>query len=144
MKRCTKCKETKPFSGFHPDKRNKDGLQSHCRLCCNRSRKRYSQTKEGKISHRRACKKYSQTKEGKESHQRNTQIHNDKYPEKYAARWAISNAIATGKITRPTICPSCSTEIFVEAHHPDYDKPLDIDWACSECHREIHNELILV
>ena len=38
-KQCTKCGEVKPVSAFHKNKRAKDGLQSHCRIC----RKQYRQ-----------------------------------------------------------------------------------------------------
>jgi hypothetical protein len=33
MKLCNSCKQTKPDSEFSPDKRNKDGLQSVCKVC---------------------------------------------------------------------------------------------------------------
>lgn len=38
MKTCTKCKETKLPEEFHKNKRNKDGLDSHCKSC---EKKRY-------------------------------------------------------------------------------------------------------
>ena len=28
----------------------------------------------------------------------------------------------------------------VEAHHPDYTKPLDVEWVCRKHHRAIHAE----
>ena len=34
-KACSKCGETKPASGFHPDKTKKSGLRSWCRECQN-------------------------------------------------------------------------------------------------------------
>ena len=32
-KRCTKCNIFKPYSEFHKEKQNKDGLRSSCRQC---------------------------------------------------------------------------------------------------------------
>ena len=34
-KRCTRCGEVKPRSGFHKDKRRRDGLYSWCKMCFN-------------------------------------------------------------------------------------------------------------
>lgn len=25
-----------------------------------------------------------------------------------------------------------------EMHHPDYDKPLEVEWMCRDCHLELH------
>ena len=36
-------------------------------------------------------------------------------------------------------CEKCG-EIKAEAHHEDYDKPLDVVWLCHKHHREIHND----
>ena len=33
MKKCTKCKEEKPLSGFNKNKSRKDGYQSSCKKC---------------------------------------------------------------------------------------------------------------
>ena len=35
MKECSKCKETKPRSEFHKQKRTRDGLQCYCKECKN-------------------------------------------------------------------------------------------------------------
>ncbi len=41
MKKCKKCKETKPNKDFSKAPGNKDGLQSHCKVCAYRSTKKY-------------------------------------------------------------------------------------------------------
>jgi ribosomal protein L24 len=40
-KKCSKCGQTKPTSDFHKDSHHKDGLTSHCKVCCAISRKSY-------------------------------------------------------------------------------------------------------
>ncbi|KKK81651.1 hypothetical protein LCGC14_2811270, partial [marine sediment metagenome] len=47
-------------------------------------------------------------------------------------------AIRDGRLERPTICPSCDVETFIEAHHEDYSKPLEVKWLCDDCHRKEH------
>ena len=56
----------------------------------------------------------------------------------YKARCAVSNAVRDGKLVRPTICPQCDDECMVEAHHPDYTKPLEVEWLCAPCHQAEH------
>lgn len=35
-------------------------------------------------------------------------------------------------------CGRCGSENS-EKHHPDYDKPLTVEWLCRPCHAEHHN-----
>lgn len=57
-------------------------------------------------------------------------------PEKRRAQFVIGNAIRDGKIKRPTTCEVCGSQGRVEAHHPDYGKPLEVQWLCTKCHGE--------
>jgi len=65
-KRCSKCKQIKPFSEFYKDRRNKDGLQSYCNSC----RKAYKQSERGKAANRKADAKYRKTPNGKAAHRK--------------------------------------------------------------------------
>ena len=55
-------------------------------------------------------------------------------------------AIARGVLIRPERCEACGTagESFadgrapIQAHHPDYNRPLDVMWLCQRCHHEWH------
>ncbi len=55
-------------------------------------------------------------------------------PEQHRARCAIRHALDYGKMTRPKKCDKCSKRSFVEAHHSDYSKPLEVIWLCLKCH----------
>jgi hypothetical protein len=57
-----------------------------------------------------------------------------KYPERYLAHNATSNAIRDGKLT-PQPCQECGNE-NVEAHHEDYSKRLEVVWLCKKHHAE--------
>jgi len=54
-------------------------------------------------------------------------------------------AIKKGILIRPVRCEKCrETQEFsdgrngIQAHHTDYDKPLDVIWLCQKCHHEWH------
>lgn len=36
------------------------------------------------------------------------------------------------------VCRDCGCEGELERHHPDYDRPLDIEWLCHPCHSRRH------
>lgn len=40
----------------------------------------------------------------------------------------------------PQPCSACGKK--AEKHHEDYDKPLDIEWLCKECHLDLHKEKV--
>ncbi len=50
-------------------------------------------------------------------------------------------ALKAGFIQKKTTCDACGSEKNVQAHHPDYSKPFDVDWLCSRCHSNNHGLL---
>ena len=59
------------------------------------------------------------------------------------ARYAVSDAVKSGKIQRPDKCQSCGVSCRPEAHHhKGYEKEfrLDVLWLCGPCHRRIHGK----
>ena len=42
-------------------------------------------------------------------------------------------------VKRPTKCENCRKERKVVAHHPDYNRPLNVVWLCYSCHKKLHN-----
>lgn len=59
-----------------------------------------------------------------------------KHYKRTIARYTVNNAIRAGKLI-PTPCVVCGET--AEAHHPDYDAPLDVVWLCRTHHREAHS-----
>lgn len=53
---------------------------------------------------------------------------------KKRCHYAISDAIRRGDIMRPDNCQECGISCKPDAHHPDYTKPLDVQWLCRICH----------
>lgn len=58
--------------------------------------------------------------------------------EKQVAHTKVANAIRGGRLARLP-CSECG-ETKVEAHHVDYDKPLDVIWLCKSHHAQLHRE----
>ena len=54
-------------------------------------------------------------------------------------------AILYGKMERKHVCENCGASgtfkdgrNMVQAHHPNYNKPLEVMWLCQKCHHEWH------
>ena len=51
-------------------------------------------------------------------------------------RWAIQS----GLLTRSQVCDECGSKNYVDAHHSDYSRPLDVVWLCRSCHKRLHSK----
>ena len=59
---------------------------------------------------------------------------NPLYPQKKRARRLLNHAVLANRIERPELCQRCGNKGPLQAHHHDYDKPLDVEWLCRPCH----------
>ena len=59
-------------------------------------------------------------------------------PVRKRASKLTSNAIRNGKLQRPKRCEACGSTCTPEAHHWDYNRPLDVQWLCRSCHVRVH------
>ena len=57
----------------------------------------------------------------------------------------LEEAVERGIIVRKNKCEACGYEgsfadgrTAIQAHHPDYNKPLDVIWLCQKCHHNWH------
>ncbi len=68
---------------------------------------------------------------------------------KAAAHRATKRAIDAGVLVRASHCECCrgpgrargpagSARQSIHAHHPDYSKPLEVEWLCHKCHFRVH------
>jgi hypothetical protein len=63
--------------------------------------------------------------------------HNDPaFRRKHAARRTLNNAVARGAVEKRP-CETCGSS-EAQAHHHDYDRALDVQWLCRECHEREH------
>jgi len=59
----------------------------------------------------------------------------------------VEYAVKSGVLVPSRSCEKCgNTGIFkdgrskIQAHHADYNKPLDVEWLCQKCHHDWHRE----
>lgn len=69
--------------------------------------------------------------------------HRKENPDKYRARSAVGAAVRDGRLI-PQPCAFCGRSDKVQAHHHDYSRPLDVEWACFKCHREREHGQVVV
>ena len=55
---------------------------------------------------------------------------------------AVMGGFRSGVLVRPAKCSACKGIPYrvgvIQAHHPDYEKPLAVMWLCQRCHHAWH------
>jgi hypothetical protein len=138
-KRCGSCKQLKKLVDF-PKAKTLSGFYCYCKLCANlKNRKSYSKFSEN-VKKRMAL--YRRTETGKRVQAKATLKDKIKSPEKFKARHLVRLALRKGQLKKPDECEASniSSACFgrLEAHHPDYSKPLKVRWLCVKHHKELH------
>lgn len=154
---CKVCGETKPISEYY---KHAGYADTKCKECAKAYSREYGRNHKEKIkayrkeyyrkNKARSLERSKQWVENnREAHRRHcresNQRHYDEllvrmqkyrsdYPDRYKARGIVSSKIQQGKLRKPTTCEVCGSEGYIEAHHEDYSKPLDIIWCCKKCH----------
>jgi transposase-like protein len=62
------------------------------------------------------------------------------------AQGMVEKAVLRGAVIRPSSCETCGVADYkfkdgssaIQAHHDDYNKPLDVRWLCQKCHHAWH------
>ena len=63
-----------------------------------------------------------------------------RYPKKQSARRKLERAILSGKLKRKP-CEVCGKKKYIQAHHEDYSKPLEVVWLCALHHKDKHRKI---
>jgi hypothetical protein len=64
----------------------------------------------------------------------------EKFDSKIKARNKLRYAVKVGKIMKPEKCENCVINENIHGHHEDYNKPLEVVWLCSYCHKKEHKK----
>ena len=126
MKACFKCGEEKPLAEYYAHKQMADGHLNKCKSC---TKSDVKHNRDLNIEHYRAYDRARGSRQPPE-YQREQRR---KHPEKFRARRFVSR-----KLTSPGVCSLCGSTHRIEAHHHDYSKPLEVEWLCSACHKQVH------
>jgi hypothetical protein len=87
--------------------------------------------------HRVAARKaYRHTPKGKRVAIEAQRRHRLANPEKDRAWKLVTKALRRGELVRPGVCEMADGACHgpIDAHHEDYDKPLEIKWICRRHH----------
>jgi len=95
-----------------------------------------------KIKRTAQINEYQKSKRGIEVQHKSSLNQRKNHPTECNARSHLNDAKRYGKIT-PIPCVICGNEV-VEAHHIDYNKPLNVVWLCRKHHREVHKGNIVI
>jgi hypothetical protein len=165
MKTCFKCGKSKELSEFYKHTQMADGYFSKCKSCTKLDilRNRYKKIdyykdydrKRAMLHHRVEAREiYGATERGKikkrlcaarwieknpEKRKEVVKKWNAKNKKKRNAQQALRVAVKTGKIIKMP-CIMCGNKKS-QGHHKDYDKRLEVDWLCAECHGKEHAKI---
>lgn len=135
-KACNVCRATKPRTDFHRRAASPDGLASRCKAC----QSDYDRARLHKPDRVLARKKYKATPEGTAKLRRSSSEWRKRNRIKANAHLAVARALRNGSLVKRP-CERCGHDGYVEAHHDDYSKPLDVTWLCDPHHKARHKEL---
>lgn len=148
MKTCKRCETSLPLDSFHKHSGFKDGRRTICKNCANAESRKYY--KENRDSHLDSCRdwqkrnpeKLKQYQDKHRSKRRsNSVLWRQRYPERIRAQKKLNYAVFKGEVERCEKCQICGCgDVKTEAHHFDYDKPLEVIWVCTACHGWIHRK----
>lgn len=151
VKECFLCHEKKPLGLFYNDKRKVDGKKASCKKCTDLQKKKWIERNPEKeralrrdqfnleIYRERVARWMKDPKKKAAVRARAKACRERGGPLKTQARSKLKHAVKMGLLIRPSKCQACGEEKKVEGHHPDYTKPLEVEWMCHRCHCRTHH-----
>ncbi len=139
-RRCAKCKEILPLSSFYRQKRVRYRVGGYCKSCNSDWLSNYGASPKGREIKRRANRSYwpqyyQENRDRLQNHKKENH-----QPGKARTGNIVCAALKSGKLIKPDACSKCGKSwCQIQAHHEDYNKPLEVIWLCKSCHRRKHN-----
>lgn len=138
--KCVKCEVVKDSVDFYAnDKKCKDcrkAMVKANRLAKLDYYKEYDKKRASDPERVAARKAYAESEAGKAAGARAKLAWQDRNKKKRKAHISVGNAVRDGRLIKQS-CEVCGDQV-VDAHHDDYDKPLDVRWLCHAHHNEWH------
>lgn len=133
MKTCFKCHCEKPLDAFYKHAQMGDGHLNKCKEC---TKADVTEARLAKIDHYRTYDKMRASMPHRKALAKRVQAEwKANHPLRRAANVALGNAVRSGKVKKQP-CWVCGQSAV--AHHPDYDRPLDVVWLCQPHHKQAH------
>lgn len=135
LKLCPRCKKSFPRTPKFFDRMASasSGLCPYCKTCRGKMKlewRRKNRQAVKEIEHRRYLKRIEAVKARQK----------EKDPLVQRAHSAVAVALRSGRIIAPRRCSRCGAKRKLVAHHPNYNKPLAVEWVCRSCHTLMHNK----
>lgn len=153
MKKCFKCGIEKQLNEFYVHKQMADGHLNKCKDCTKKDsfgrnekeiEKRKERDRNRPNAKERVKKNCERLKNNQEARERNNQKKKEWYQKnkhKKNANLKVARALLNGTIIKLSNCEKCGSSEKLEAHHENYNKPLDVIWLCIKCHNNRHKEI---
>jgi hypothetical protein len=142
MKKCSKCGEEKPLSGFHKDKSKQDGYTYQCKDCRRGNLQRWRKSPEGNAKYNANQRRRYAENPARQRERRYAIVR--KKPWLRNAHNAVNKAVRKGALppAKDVPCelvgPDCHGAH--QWHHDDYNKPLEVRCLCASHHKLWHLE----
>jgi ribosomal protein S27AE len=139
-KECFRCGVRKSIDDFYAHPQMADGHLGKCKECTKLdARSNRVNNREHYREYELARFKTAKRKQNVIELQRRRRLSDTE--RKDVARQRVRHALNRGSLVRKPceLCGSATTE----AHHEDYQKPLDVRWLCRRCHGFIHAPRLL-
>jgi hypothetical protein len=137
-KSCKVCGTTRPLDDFYKHPQMADGRLNKCKQCCREAAKA---NRDARLDYyRQYDRERLSTENRKKTLAEKQRLYRARNRKKHEARMAVFRAIRAGVITKRP-CEICGT-FPADAHHDNYERPLDIRWLCRMHHLIEHDNYI--
>jgi len=150
---CTCCGQEKNLDDFYKHKQMLDGHLNKCKECKKSYQLKYrfeniEVVKEydrnrpnAKERSKKNADRIRNNLEKYNKHKEDLRNWNKRNRNKRNAHLKVKRAIIKGIIKKPNNCQKCGRKLELQAHHSDYEKPLDVIFLCIKCHNDEHKRI---
>lgn len=137
MKQCFKCGAYKELNDFYKHRAMADGHLNKCKQCSkNDANRNRAENHEYYLVYDRIrydVQGFRGTQQPKEKRNRINRSWYERNKKKKQVNVKVKRAIASGLLVKQP-CSICGSEHDIEAHHENYDEPLNVTWLCTYHH----------